>query len=38
MNEGREGRLDWRSAAGAAWMVIILALALRALAGAFFGG
>lgn len=35
--DGRE-RLDWRTVAGAAWLVIVLALALRALAGAFFGG
>jgi len=31
-------RMDWRSALGAVWVALVLALALRALAGAFFGG
>ncbi len=38
MNEGGAGRGDWRSVAGAVWMVLVLALTLRALAMAFFGG
>lgn len=38
MNGGGAERLDWRGAVGAAWAVLVLALALRALAGAFFGG
>lgn len=38
MNEGKAEGFDWRGAVGAAWAVLVLALALRALAGAFFGG
>lgn len=37
MSHGSWG-MDWRSALGVAWMVLVLALALRALALAFFAG